>query len=207
MTTTYVAKPSTTEPRKPARAAHAPGMPGSVAVKPAVASIENKGKSVPSLAVHRRRIKDTSLMGGPITLIGKLVTAPFQARVTSLREGLDFETVESVVKLLGTTKEEAYRLLAIPTSSLTRRNRQGLRLTTEQSERVLAVADMIAMVERIVRESGNTDPFDAGAWLAQWLVAPNPALADVAPGSYMDTAEGRGMVSGLLGKIQAGVYA
>lgn len=143
----------------------------------------------------------------PIPGIEFLVAASALLRIKSMREGLEFGIVESVVKLLGTTKEEAYRLLDLPTSSLTRRNRQGLRLTTAQSERVLAVTDMIAMVDRIVRESGNTDPFEAGPWLAQWLAAPNPALADESPGSFMDTAEGRGLVRGLLGKIQAGVYA
>jgi hypothetical protein len=39
----------------------------------------------------------------------------------------------------------------------------------------------IEQVQLLLRESGNTEPFDAAAWVVPWLRRPNHALGGAAP--------------------------
>jgi uncharacterized protein (DUF2384 family) len=77
----------------------------------------------------------------------------------------------------------------------------------EQGERVAALAKMIGQVQTMVAESGNPEGFDAAQWLASWLERSVPALGGRCPGEYMDTAEGRELLSQLLAMSQSGAYA
>lgn len=62
-------------------------------------------------------------------------------------------------------------------------------------------------MQKIVAESGTPDGFDAARWTADWLEEPNPALGGRPPGEFMDTADGRALVSGLVAQMQSGAYA
>lgn len=66
--------------------------------------------------------------------------------------------------------------------------------------------ELIALVERIVRESGDGQPFDAAAWLAEWLTHPVPALGGRAPRAMMWSAEGRQHVFRVIQQMQSGAY-
>ena len=46
---------------------------------------------------------------------------------------------------------------------------------------------LIEQVELLLRESGNTEPFDAAAWVERWLRRPNHALGGAAPDLYLHT--------------------
>jgi len=46
---------------------------------------------------------------------------------------------------------------------------------------------LIEQVELLLRESGNTEPFDAAAWVERWLRRPNHALGGAAPELYLHT--------------------
>lgn len=76
-----------------------------------------------------------------------------------------------------------------------------------QDERALAMARLVGQVQKIVAESGRPAGFNAARWTAQWLQEPNAALGGRTPGEFMDTADGRAFVSGLVGQMQAGTYA
>ena len=74
-------------------------------------------------------------------------------------------------------------------------------------------ADMLAVetrlihqVEQLLRESGNTDPFDAAAWMERWLRRPNHALGGAAPELYLRTPGGEALLSNLIGAMAAGSY-
>jgi uncharacterized protein (DUF2384 family) len=56
-------------------------------------------------------------------------------------------------------------------------------------------------------ESGEPEGFDAATWTANWLEEPNAALGGRAPGEFMDTADGRSLVAGLVAQMQSGAYA
>ena len=63
---------------------------------------------------------------------------------------------------------------------------------------------LIKQVELLLRESGNTEPFDAAAWLERWLHRPNHALGGAAPELYLHTPQGEALLSNLIGAMAAG---
>jgi hypothetical protein len=65
---------------------------------------------------------------------------------------------------------------------------------------------LIQQVERLLRESGNSEPFEAAAWLERWLQRPNQALGGAAPELYLNTPEGEALLSSLIGAMAAGSY-
>ena len=67
-------------------------------------------------------------------------------------------------------------------------------------------ARLIHQVELLLRESGNTEPFDAAAWLERWLHRPNHALGGAAPEFYLRTPGGEALLSNLIGAMAAGSY-
>jgi Protein of unknown function (DUF2384) len=78
---------------------------------------------------------------------------------------------------------------------------------THQAVHENRFADLVHQVEKIVAESGNPEGFDAGQWLAAWMERSVPALGGKRPAEYMDTAEGRALISQLLAMTQSGAYA
>ena len=67
-------------------------------------------------------------------------------------------------------------------------------------------ARLIQQVQLLLRESGNTEPFDAAAWVERWLRRPNHALGGAAPEIYMHTPQGEALLSNLIGAMAAGSY-
>ncbi len=65
---------------------------------------------------------------------------------------------------------------------------------------------LINQVELLLRESGNTEPFDAAAWVERWLRRPNHALGGAAPELYLHTPEGEALLSSLIGAMATGSY-
>ena len=65
---------------------------------------------------------------------------------------------------------------------------------------------LIQQVEQLLRESGNTEPFDAAAWVERWLRRPNHALGGGAPELYLHTPGGEALLSSLIGAMAAGSY-
>ena len=65
---------------------------------------------------------------------------------------------------------------------------------------------LINQVELLLRESGNTAPFDAAAWVERWLRRPNHALGGAAPELYLHTPQGEALLSNLIGAMAAGTY-
>ena len=84
---------------------------------------------------------------------------------------------------------------------------KGETLSQDESERALGIARLVGEVQKVVSESGNPEGFDAARWTADWLEEPNEALGGRPPGEFMDTADGRDLVSGLVAKMQSGAYA
>ena len=63
---------------------------------------------------------------------------------------------------------------------------------------------LIEQVELLLRESGNTEPFDAAAWVERWLRRPNHALGGAAPELYLHTPGGEALLFSLIGAMAAG---
>src|SRR5690606_36202428 len=97
--------------------------------------------------------------------------------------------------------------LKLKRSTVLRKIKEHRRLDTPDSERLMAVMDMIAQVEQMVARSGDAAGFDAAQWLAAWLDAPCPALGGRQPSDYLDTNEGIQVVRGVLAQMESGAYA
>src|SRR5690606_17120213 len=49
------------------------------------------------------------------------------------------------------------------------------------------ISQLVELAARIVRESGDSENFDAAAWVAAWLDEPHPALGGKRPRDFLDT--------------------
>lgn len=65
--------------------------------------------------------------------------------------------------------------------------------------------ELVSLVDRLVRESGDPRGFDAAKWVRWWLREYVPALGNT-PASFMGTPEGRALVRNVLEASQSGVY-
>lgn len=70
-----------------------------------------------------------------------------------------------------------------------------------------AIAELVWLVEHIVRESGRGEGFDAGAWVEDWIHIPHPALAGRCPVELLSTAEGVQLVRETLSRQQSSAYS
>jgi uncharacterized protein (DUF2384 family) len=69
------------------------------------------------------------------------------------------------------------------------------------------VSALQALVERIVRESGKTQGFDAQAWLTRWLDETLPALAGRRPADVLREPGGYEQVRTIVARMQSGAYS
>lgn len=130
-----------------------------------------------------------------------------QDRIEAIRQGVSAEEVLTLSSKMAIPKEWLLATLGLSRASLSRKNKWDKPLPKEVSERVLGVQALIGQVEEMVRESGNPDNFDAPKWVSEWLNSPLPALGGQHPATYMDTVEGKKLVSSLLAMAQTGAFA
>ena len=128
-------------------------------------------------------------------------------RVEMVREGAPAELLNTVAERTGMAREELYRALGLAPSTIKRKLSRHQHLSSDESERVMGIVRLIGQVAVMLEESSNEKGFDAAAWLGRWLARPNPALGGERPLDYLDTADGRQMVSDLLGRMQSGAYS
>lgn len=68
-------------------------------------------------------------------------------------------------------------------------------------------SELVNLVEKIVRESGNPVGFDAKEWVIRWLGSPHHALGGQLPKTFLNTLEGRDLVVSLILRIQSGSFS
>jgi putative toxin-antitoxin system antitoxin component (TIGR02293 family) len=127
-------------------------------------------------------------------------------RVEMVRAGLRSTLPAEIAARMGVSRERVYAMLGLPRATVERKVREGKPLATSEGSRVLGLARLIGLVERIVLESGNPEGFDAAVWLGDWLDRKVPALGGRRPGDLLDTDEGRDLVARLLLSVQSGAY-
>lgn len=66
---------------------------------------------------------------------------------------------------------------------------------------------LVIQVEKMVKESGEIEGFDAEKWVGDWLQHPIPALGDKKPEELMGTTDGQDIISRILAQVQSGAYA
>ena len=128
-------------------------------------------------------------------------------RIGIVKAGLPAKLLTTLASDMQVTRERLYRWLGIARATANRKVKAGDVLSQDESERALGIVRLIGQVEKIVAESGVPTGFDAARWTAQWLEQPSRALGGKAPGDFMDTADGRALVAGLVAQMQSGAYA
>ena len=130
-----------------------------------------------------------------------------QYRIEIIRHGIPAASIGQLSTRMGVAKELLINSLRLSRATISRKEREGSVLSSDESERVLGVETLIGTVQTMVEQSGNAEGFDAARWLSGWLVQPLPALGGATPASYMDTVEGQKLVAELLTMSQSGAYA
>ncbi len=128
-------------------------------------------------------------------------------RIGIVKAGLPARLLTTLADDMHITRERLYRWLGIARATANRKVKADDVLSQDESERALGIARLVGLVERIVAESGEPANFDAARWTATWLERPNNALGGKAPGGFMDTADGRALVAGMVIQMQSGAYA
>jgi putative toxin-antitoxin system antitoxin component (TIGR02293 family) len=136
--------------------------------------------------------------------------ADAHVQIDTVRRGIPAQFLSALATDMHVSKEQLFDWTNIPRATANRKIAADSSLSVEESERAFSVAKLIGQAATMVGDAGDTDgaaPFDAATWTAQWLQEPNNALGGVAPGEYLDTAEGRALVAQLLAQMQSGAYA
>lgn len=160
-------------------------------------------------ATHAALAKDPlwgPLLSGKRSLGALHDVAPI-ARIELVRDGVPAEAVSAIAEEMNIARERLYAMLGLARATIERKLRHGHRLGPDESERVIGIARLIGQVQEIVTASGDPAGFDAARWVAGWLGRPLPALGGRQPSAFMDTAEGRDIVAGLIAQTQSAAYA
>jgi putative toxin-antitoxin system antitoxin component (TIGR02293 family) len=128
-------------------------------------------------------------------------------RIGIVKAGVPARLLTTLADDMHVTRERLYRWLGIARATANRKIKANEVLSQDESERVLGISRLVGLVEKIVAESGEPAGFDAAQWTAAWLEEPNNALGGKPPGEFMDTADGRALVAGLVAQMQSGAYA
>lgn len=128
-------------------------------------------------------------------------------RIAIIKGRIPASYVLALTRSMQIPKERLYSTLNLARATVDRKIHKRQRLSQEESERILAVVQLIGQVDSMVQESGNPSGFDAAQWMAGWLQHPHPALGGHRPGELLDTAEGRNLIAQLLAQQQASTYA
>lgn len=128
-------------------------------------------------------------------------------RIGIVKAGLPARLLTTLADDMHVPRERLYRWIGIARATANRKVKADEVLSQDESERALGIARLVGLVEKIVAESGEPAGFIAARWTASWLEQPNNALGGKAPGDFMDTADGRELVAGLVAQMQSGAYA
>lgn len=128
-------------------------------------------------------------------------------RIGMVKAGLPARLLATLASDMHIPRERLYGWLGIARTTANRKVKDDAVLSQDESERALGITSLVGQVQKIVSESGSPVGFDAARWTADWLVEPNDALGGRTPGEFMDTSDGRALVSGLVAQMQSGAYA
>jgi putative toxin-antitoxin system antitoxin component (TIGR02293 family) len=154
----------------------------------------------------RHPARRRALRGKGLTYLG-YYDASNVDRIGIVKAGLPARLLTTLADDMHVTRERLYRWLGIARATANRKVKADEVLSQDESERALGIARLVGLVEKIVAESGEPAGFDAARWTATWLERPNNALSGKTPGDFMDTADGRALVAGLVAQMQSGAYA
>lgn len=145
---------------------------------------------------------DDPLMPTPL----EWVEMPLAGRMAFVRSGVPARWIRTIEKATNLPHKTLCELLGLKLSTVNRRLQKRELFSPDETERMMGLLRLIGLVEAVVRDCGDGEPFDAAQWLAAWLQRPNRALGGALPGDFLDTAEGREQLGRLIGAQRSGAY-
>jgi putative toxin-antitoxin system antitoxin component (TIGR02293 family) len=116
--------------------------------------------------------------------------------ISQLKRGLPADAFDKLKKRLNITDNTLSKLVQIPQRTLNRRREKG-RLRTDESERILRLAQVCDMAFNVFGSQEKAE---------SWLKKPARGLGGKIPLEYADTDLGAHEVINLLGRIDHGVF-
>lgn len=139
-------------------------------------------------------VRALDVVGGQAVLGGSIATS--RDLIDAVRRGFPVQAVEHVIETGRMTLAEIDEVV-LPRKTLSHRRKIGT-LTTEQSDRLIRAARVIAEAE---------ETFGSQEKAGKWLRRPTTALGGEKPIALLDTTEGAAQVEALLGRIAHGIAA
>ncbi len=117
--------------------------------------------------------------------------------VAAIRQGFPTAILEQVAAELSTTQQSILGATRIPAATLTRRRREGGKLTPQESDRVYRLLNVYQSAVQLFE--GDKEA------ARRWIQQPARALAGNTPLTHLDTEAGADAVLDLIGRLEHGV--
>lgn len=153
--------------------------------------IEILGENEVAAAVKAARLAKTD--------VARLIQARGEAGVWTvvIRSRLPSASLKRSAEHLQLSVNELSKTLRLPPRTLHRRLARREKLTSEETERNVRVARILAKAQDLLGEEQGR----------QWVLQPNRALGGDVPASLLDTADGFAAVMDELGRLEYGVIS
>ena len=134
-----------------------------------------------------------------VTIVtGVRTTSQRADMLASIKNGLQFTSIKTLEHAFGATQKEIAKVLSIPPSTLTRRQKAGS-LHPDESDRVVRLAR--------IKDAALTLMQDNNEAAITWLRTPLPILGGETPFEYASTELGARDVEDLIGRLRHGVFS
>ncbi len=121
-----------------------------------------------------------------------------EASVAAVRTGLPFSALDHMADAVGVGRLALAHVIGLPSTTLARRRKAGL-LSSEESDRLVRVARIVAMVHEMM--GGDQ------AAARRWLREPHPLLEGESPLERASTEVGGREVEQVIGRVAHGVFS
>lgn len=122
-----------------------------------------------------------------------------EERINVVREGLPYDSIESISQYMGSPIKQVLLLMGIPQTTYNKKKSDSAILDRRESEWIIAVTELISYGVEVF--NNEDDKF------LRWLRKPNVGLSNQTPESLLDTFTGIAQVKMDLERIDYGVFA
>ena len=118
--------------------------------------------------------------------------------VTVIRDGIDYETFESVAVKTPLKDKDWAVILDTTLRTLVRYKKDNKTFAPKQTEKIIEIQQLMQYGEEVFGDKEN---------FHDWLMSENIAVGGMVPGDLLDTSVGLGIVKDELGRIEHGILA
>jgi putative toxin-antitoxin system antitoxin component (TIGR02293 family) len=128
----------------------------------------------------------------------------------AVEQGVPTSIVILIAAAFGGSRESVMDLIGVSETTFRRNEEANKPLPEVAGHRVMAFLRIVAMLQRLLDESGDPDrltTFDLESWVKEWMREPLRELDDKTPADMLRNPEGQRAVEQLLERMRGGVPA